>query len=391
MTTETVRIIQFSNKSAEDRRLLIKFVDFHWSHYKEDPSFVPLLDYEYLGFKLLGMTGFFEPTNLFFNHGEMTFFLAVQGETVVGRCNALVNHNHNKHWNDKVGFFGQFECIDDQAVADALLNAAADWLKSRGMEDMRGPQNLPINECTPGLMVEGFDTRPVIYYQYNKPYYEKLLQNYGLSVVKRVKSWEVPVDRPMEEKLERVGKKVMEHFEVTIETWGQRPLAERKEEMLEVYNDAWNDNWGYVPFTREEFFKNVDDMQLIMEKGLFLFVYVKGELAAFFGGVPNFLERMVPSRFCRRFELLRAVKMLATKNKVKGFRLGYMGVKKKFRRLGLDGVMLWKQKIYSKNKGYDYCDFGWVLEDNVLVIRVGEMMQDSKISKIYAIMQKPLA
>ncbi|HOC88759.1 MAG TPA: hypothetical protein PKI90_04345 [bacterium] len=391
MNDQAVSIIQFSNRDARDRRLLKKFVDFHWQHYEKEPAFVPLLDYEYLGFKLMGMTGFFEPDNLFFRHAEMTFFIAMRGESVVGRCNAFVNHNHNQRWGDKVGFFGQFESIDDQVVTNALLDAAAAWLKSQGMTAMRGPQNLPVNEATPGLLVQGFETRPVIYYQYNKPYYERLLANYGLNVVKKVKSWEVPVDRPMEEKLERVGKKVIEHYGVTIETWGQRPLAQRKEEMLEVYNDAWNDNWGYVPFTREEFFRNVDDMQLVMEKGLFLFVYVKGELAAFFGGVPNICERLVPLSWCRRCELLRAARLLLTKNKIRGFRLGYMGVKQKFRRLGLDGVMLWKQKIYSQQKGYEYCDFGWVLEDNVLVIRVGESMQDSRLSKVYAVMEKEIA
>lgn len=391
MNDQAVSIIQFSNQDARDRRLLKKFVDFHWQHYEKEPAFVPLLDYEYLGFKLMGMTGFFEPDNLFFRHTEMTFFIAMRGESVVGRCNAFVNHNHNQRWGDKVGFFGQFESIDDQVVTNALLDAAAAWLKSQGMTAMRGPQNLPVNEATPGLLVQGFETRPVIYYQYNKPYYERLLANYGLNVVKKVKSWEVPVDRPMEEKLERVGKKVIEHYGVTIETWGQRPLAQRKEEMLEVYNDAWNDNWGYVPFTREEFFRNVDDMQLVMEKGLFLFVYVKGELAAFFGGVPNICERLVPLSWCRRCELLRAARLLLTKNKIRGFRLGYMGVKQKFRRLGLDGVMLWKQKIYSQQKGYEYCDFGWVLEDNVLVIRVGESMQDSRLSKVYAVMEKEIA
>lgn len=383
-----VKIIQFSNKTARDRHLLKIFVDFHWKHYENDPQYIPLLDYEYLGFKLLGITGFFEPKNLLFKHAEMTFFLAQRGDKVVGRCNAFVNHNHNKHWNDKVGFFGQFETIDDQEVAEALLNAAAEWLKSKGMTAMRGPQNLPVNEATPGCLVEGFNTRPVVYYHYNKPYYEKILQNYRMQVVKRVKSWEVPVDRPMEEKLERVGKKVMEHYGVTIEDWGQRPLSVRKEEMLQVYNEAWNDNWGYVPFTREEFCKNVDDMQLIMEKGLFIFVYVKGELAAFFGGVPNIFERMKPLSWRRRCELLRAARMLLTKGKITGFRLGYMGVRPKFRRLGLDGVMLWQQKVFSQKKGYEYADLGWVLEDNVLIIRVVEMMQDFKLSKVYAIFEK---
>jgi len=390
MSPTDVSIVQFSNRTKQDKALLKKFVDFHWQHYEKDPQYVPLLDYEYLGFKLLGMTGFFEPSNLFFKHGEMSYFLAMRGDQVVGRCNAFINHNHNRHWKDRVGFFGQFESIDDQSVANALFEASGRWLKEKGMDAIRGPQNLPVNEATPGVLVEGFDTRPVIYYHYNKPYYEKLIRNAGMTIVKRVKSWEGPVMMPMEEKLERVGKKVIEHYGVTFETWGERPLKVRKQEMLEVYNDAWNDNWGFVPFTEEEFFKNVDDMQLIMEKGLFLFVYVKGELAGFFGGVPNIFEKMTPVSWARRCELLRAGKMLLTKGGVKGFRLGYMGVKQKFRRLGLDGVMLFEQKKYSQKHGYEYADLGWVLEDNILVTRVIDMMVGFKTSKIYAVYQKQI-
>lgn len=385
-----LQIIQFSNQTKQDKKYLKKFIDFHWRHYAQDPQFVPLLDYEYLGFSLLGIVGFFEPKNLFFQHGEMRFFLAMDGDTVLARCNAFINHNHNAHWHDQVGFFGQFESIDDPSVAATLLEAAGTWLKSKGMNALRGPQNLPINEATPGCLIQGYDTRPVVYYHYNKPYYEKLFYNAGFEVVKKVKSWEVPVNRPMEEKLDRVRRKVMQRYQVTIEDWGERPLAVRKQEMFEIYNDAWNDNWGFVPFTREELEKNVDDMQLVMEKGLFIFVYVKGELAAFFGGVPNIFEKMKPWPIARRVEWLRALRMLVRKGSIKGFRLGYMGVKKKFQRLGLDGVMLWQQKLFSQKKGYDYCDFGWVLEDNVLVIRVGEAIGDSQVSKVYAIFQKNL-
>jgi len=386
MNASDLVLKSFSNQSKEDIKLLKEFVAFHWQHYAADPQYIPLLDYEYLGFKLLGMTGLFESSNLFFKHGEMRFFLVRQAEKIVGRCNAFVNHNHNKHWHDKVGFIGQFEAIDDQQVAIALFAASAAWLKEKGMDAMRGPQNLPVNEATPGVLTEGFESQPVIYYHYNKPYYEKLFRNAAFTVVKRVKSWDCPLMTPMEERLERVGKKVIEHYDVTIETWGQRPLAIRKREMLEVYNDAWNDNWGFVPFTEEEFNKNVDDMQLVMQQGLFIFVYVKGELAAFFGGVPNIIEKMGKLPF--HSELIRAVKMLLTKGSVKGFRLGYVGVKKKFRRLGLDGVMLWWQKNYSQKKGYEYCDLGWVVEDNVLVTRLIDMMADSKLSKVYTIFQK---
>jgi len=389
MMNDSVTITSFSNQSKQDRALLKKFVDFHWRHYENDPQYVPLLDWEYLGFHLIGMVGFFEPKNLFFKHAEMQFFIAERNGDMVGRCNAFINHNHNKHWHDKVGFFGQFESIEDQAVADALFNAAAGWLKSRGMEKIRGPQNLPVNEATPGCLTKGFDSRPVMYYHYNKPYYAGLLQNGGFAVVKKVLSWEVEVRRPMEEKLERVAQKVIDRFDLTIEDWGARPLKVRKQEMYDIYNDAWSDNWGFVPFTREEFYKIVDDMMLVMNKKLFLFIYVKGEPAAFFGGVLNITEKMVPTPAFRRWELWRAGRMLLTKNSCKGFRVGYLGVKKKFRRLGLDGVMLWKQKQYAQAAGFEYSDMGWILDDNTLVIRLVKLMQ-SKDSKEYTIFERDI-
>ena len=385
----TVEILSFSNKTKQDKALLKKFINFHWELYKDEPQYVPLLDYEYLGFKLIGINGFFETDNLFFKHADMQFFLAIQNGEIVGRCNAFVNNNHNKYWKDKVGFFGQFETIDDAGIAGALLSEAGNWLKVQGMNVMRGPQNLPVNEATPGLLTEGFDSRPVMYYHYNKKYYQNIIEQLGFKSVKRVKSWEVKVANPMEEKLIRVAEKVIKRYKVVIEPWGARKLEERKQEMFEIYNDAWSDNFGFVPFTQEEFYHIVDDMMLIMDKDLFIFLYIENEPVAFFGGVPNVTEKLIPIPGFRRCELLRAIKMILGKGKTQGFRLGYLGVKKKYRRLGLDGVMLWKQKVYSQQKGYEYCDMGWVLEDNVMTVRIIEMMQ-SQPSKLYTIYQKNL-
>lgn len=389
LKTNSLEILSFSNKTKTDKKLLKEFVSFHWKHYQNDPQYIPLLDYEYLGFKLIGIHGFFEPSNLFLKHAEMEFFLALNDGEIVGRCNAFVNHNHNQHWHDKVGFFGQFETIDDPMVAESLLLAAEDWLKSKGMDTIRGPQNLPVNEATPGLLTEGFDSRPVMYYHYNKPYYEQMVRNAGFKPVKRVLSWEVDPLKPMEEKLERIAQLVVKRYKVKFETWGERPLKVRKQEMFEIYNDAWNDNFGFVPFTQEEFYHIVDDMMLIMDKGLFMFLYIGDEAAAFFGAVPNVTEKMHLSKRFRRFELLRAVKMLLGAKKTKGYRLGYLGVKKKFRNYGLPAVMLWKEKIYSQKKGYEYCDMGWVLEDNDKVISLVEMM-GSKPSKTYTVFEKKI-
>lgn len=378
-------IISFGNTSKQDKKLLKKFVNFHWKHYKNDPQYIPLLDYEYLGFKLIGITGFFEPRNLFFKHADMRFFLALRGGEIVGRCNVFVNHNHNKHWNDKIGFFGQFESVHEQKVTNILLDSAAQWLRSQGMNRIRGPQNLPVNDATPGIMTDGFNSRPVMYYHYNKPYYQELLENAGFKSVKRVVSWEVDVMRPMEEKLLRICEKIVKRYSVTIEPWGARNLDERKREMLLVYNAAWDRNFGFVPFTEEEFSSLIDDMLLIMDKELFVFVYVKGELAGFFGGVPNVTEFMKPVRGCRRCEFFRALKMLLNAKRTKGFRLGYLGVHPRFQRMGLDGVMIWQQKKYVQKHKYAYCDMGWTLEDNKMVVRIVNIIcgQHSKTYTIY--------
>jgi hypothetical protein len=248
---------------------------------------------------------------------------------------------------------------------------------------------MPVNEATPGILIEGFDSRPVIYYGYNKPYYEQLLMKSGLEPIKRVRSWEVPVMNPMEEKLQRVAQKVIKRYNITIEPWGKRPFKTRRREMFEIYNDAWTGNFGFVPFNEEEFYTIIEGMRLIMDKGLFQFIYVNGEPAAFMGCIPNIYEKMVPGTKCRRFEFWRMLKLLLTKGSIRGFRVGYLGVKKKFRRLGLDGVMIWKQKIYTQEAGYEYSDLGWILEDNLTAVRLAELMGATP-SKTYVILEKKI-
>ncbi|MBN1780273.1 hypothetical protein JW948_04045 [bacterium] len=389
MQKKEIEIVEFQNRTKAHRSLLKQFVRFHWSHYRDEANCIPLLDYEYLGFRLLGIHGFFEPQNLFFKHAEMTWFLARIQNRFAGRCIAYINRRHNRHWNDKAGFFGLFESIDNQDVASGLIEQAKLWLKKKGADAIRGPVNLPVNEATPGIMTEGFDSRPVMYYHYNKPYYERLLLNAGLEPVKRVKSWEIEIAPPLPEKIERLAPRIIDRYHITIENWGERPLHVRKEEMRIIYNEAWSNNWGFVPFTQEEFDCIVDDMMLIMNRQLFVFLYVRQEPAAFFGAVPNVVEHMKPGRFYYHCELIRALRMLLGSRHTKGIRLGYLGVRPKFRHLGLDGVMIWKQKRTVDALGYRYCDAGWVLDDNVMLNRVIDLI-GAKPSKTYTVFESAI-
>jgi hypothetical protein len=389
MQNEDIEIIKFSNQTAKDKKLLRKFVNFHWKLYENESRFIPLLDYEFLGSGLLGITGWFHPDNLFFKHGEMAFFLAQKKGTVLGRTCAFVNHNHNKYYHDKVGFFGFFESKNDQPVVNALLDAAAVYLKTRGMESMRGPQNFPINESTPGALVEGFDTLPYIYYHFNYPYYEILFKNYGMEVIKKVVSMAGPTNRPIENRLLTINEKVKAIYSVTLETFSRKRWKVLRQYMFEIYNEAWQDNWGFVPFEKEEFFSNLEGIKLIWDPKMFIFAFVKGEPAAFIGAVPNILEKMTPIPGLQRAELLRAAKMLLTKGSIKSYRTGYFGIRPKYRKIGLDAVLFCEGKRYVQSKNYQACDVGWILEDNELVLRVSRFMGGER-SRTYAIFQKDI-
>lgn len=384
------QIVSFSNVSSDDQKHLKNFVKFQREFYRSEPRAIPLLRYEYLGSRLLGMKGFFERRNSFYKHGDSQFFLAYRGDEIVGRVCAFIDENHNRHWKAKVGFIGQFECINDVSVARELLTQAEHWLRDRGMSVVRGPQNFPMNEATPGVLVEGYDSRPVVYYHFNHPYYAKLLKEAGYAPVKSVLSWEISVqDNGIEKSLEALCQKIVKRYDIRFELWGERSLQQRKKEMFEVYNEAWSDNFGFVPFEREEFYSIINDMQLVMDKALFLFVYSRGELAGFFGGVPNIFESLVLKGAAKRVEFLRALKLIFNKSKVTGFRLGYLGVKKKYQKMGLDGVMLWRQSQIAKQRGYQYCDMGWVLEDNRVTVQLIERC-GAVPSKKYTIFEKSL-
>lgn len=217
-----IKIIEFSNETSHDKKLLKKFVHFHWDLYENDPKYIPLLDFEYLGLNLIGMKGYFQKSHNFFKHGRMKFFIAMDGDKVVGRTCAFINDDHNDYYNDKVGFFGFYESINDSKITTLLLDKAAAYLKSKGMNKIRGPINLPINESTPGCLISGFDALPVIYYHYNHSYYQSLFLDNNFSIVKKVVGMDVPVQTPVQERLLRVTEKVKKRYSITIETFSKK-------------------------------------------------------------------------------------------------------------------------------------------------------------------------
>jgi hypothetical protein len=182
---------------ADSGRALRRFIDVPYRLQGRDPQFVPPLRRERREL-------FDKRRHPFFRHAEAAFFLAQRDGRPVGRIEAIINHAHNRHHDDRVGFFGAFESEDDRTVSDALLSCAARWLGQRHMLVMRGPVTHSTNEeC--GLLVEGFEEPPMIGMPYNPPYYAELLEAFGLAKAKDLYAWEVLASQTIPDKIQRVA------------------------------------------------------------------------------------------------------------------------------------------------------------------------------------------
>lgn len=207
MSTLAIRPV----KTAADTNQFIRFL---WTIYEGNPHWVPPLWMDRR--KLMD-----RKKNPFYQHADAEFYLAEREGVVVGRIAAIVNHNHNKEHKDKVGFFGFFECINDRSVAHALLDKAAEFLRQRGMDTMRGPASPSVNDEY-GLLVDAFDKSPVVLMPYNPPYYIDLLESYGLAKAKDLYSYILSQETVYSEKLKRVNTAVKQRYGLTIRTMNMK-------------------------------------------------------------------------------------------------------------------------------------------------------------------------
>ncbi|MBW8773318.1 MAG: N-acetyltransferase, partial [Gemmatimonadetes bacterium] len=221
---------------------LKQFIDLPYRILARDPKWVPPLRME-VG-ALLD-----KAKNPFFEHATAEYFLAARGGEVVGRIAASHNRLHNEIHRDKTGFFGFFECVDDQQVADALLKAADQWVRAQGLDTLRGPASFSVNdEC--GLLVDGFDTPNVVMMPHNPPYYQRLLEQAGFTNAKDLLAYEGgnadhPVDTP--ERLKRAVQITLQRNGITLRKLDMKRFAAEVDLIKKIYNEAWEKNWGFVP------------------------------------------------------------------------------------------------------------------------------------------------
>ncbi len=335
----------------------------------------------------------------FLNHNDAEFFIAYKDGKPVGRIVAIENKQHNGLYGSKDGFFGFFECVDDQEVANALFDKACEWLKSRGLTKVYGPANYSSNDDW-GLLVEGFDTPPFVLMPHNPEYYKKLIENYGFTKAKDLYAWYYDATLPPSEKVMKLYNVILE--KLTKEGFKIRNIDVKRinsevDKIVEIYHDSWSDNWFFLPLTSEEK-KDISEFLVnIVYPELVIIVEDKnGEPVAFSASVHNINEVLIKYRTKNLFllgiqQLLSLAYRLYVKpyNKFNSGRLLLAGVKKKYRRLGVEVALYIRSHIFSQKLGYKYGELSWTLEDNNLIN--GEIKKmGAKLHKIYRIYSKDL-
>ena len=369
---------------VNSKKLTKKFIDFPHDLFAGDPNYVPEV---YLGQKDL----LDQKKNPFFQHSKATLYLAMRGDQVVGRIAAIRNNNYNEFiGNGTKGFFGFFDFIEDYSVAEKLLDTAVEWVKNEGLNAILGPTNFSTNE-TAGLLVEGYNSPPVIQMTYCKPYYKEYLERYGFVksmdmlayfvLSKNVDLKAVNLIGRLEERLAKRG--------ITIRSVSKKNFKQEAEKIEKVYIQAWDKNWGFVPPTSAEFSHLANDLKLLVDEDLVIMAEKDGELIGFIVAIPDMNMVLKDVKRGRLFPT-GIFKILFGKKKIKHLRIILLGVVEQYRRLGIDAILYAKVIQNGIAKGYAGAEASWILENNEMM-RKGVEGINMKPYKRYRIYEKQLS
>ncbi|MBP6683332.1 MAG: hypothetical protein KA159_08445 [Halioglobus sp.] len=325
--------------------------------YADDPAWVAPLDFE--------QRQRFSPANHFFDHARWRAWLALRAGVPVGRITAQIDEMHLRQHADGVGYFGMLECEDDPAVFAALLGAAADWLRSEGMQRLRGPLNLHINEEV-GLLVEGFNTPPFVLMGHARPYYGAGIEAQGLRGARDLLAYHIRPDFEPPQVMTRLAQRVSGR--VKVRPARRKHLKEDAAIMLDVFNDAWAHNWGFVPLVAAEWEETVLTLARLMPDDYIQIAEYDGEPVAFIVALPNLNEairdlrgKLLPFGWAK---LLWRLKVRHPRTA----RIPLMGVRQSFQhsRLGptLAFMVIDAVRKAMHARGVENVEMGWILEDN---------------------------
>ncbi len=358
---------------------LDSFIQLPFFLYQNDPWWVPPLKSDVKKTLTPGK-------NPFWNHAVRELFIAERNGKPVGRICATVDYNYNAYHNSAIGFFGFFECEDDLETAQTLFAAASDYVKAQGMKFLYGPANPGLNDEA-GLLIGPFDGPPYIKMSYNHSYYPKLFEACGLSKVKDLYAYSIPLDQPIPEKLLRVMQALKRRPGLIVRPVDLKNLKTDLKYIKEVYNDAWSNNWDFAPMTEEEIDDLAQQLKPIIQPEICPLVFYEGEVAGMCIALPDYNQ--VLKHLGGRLSPLGWLKFLVYRKHITRGRLWALGIKRKFHNLGFDALLYYESFMGAKRLGYTEGEVSWIIEDNVAIIRP-ILMWGGKLYRTYRVYQLPL-
>lgn len=340
---------------------------------------------------MFNLIGLLTQKHPYHKHANVTHFLAWRGKKTVGRISASINHRYNKHYEAKIGFFGHFDVIEDYEVASALLDAAKNWVMKRGMYILRGPGEYSnATHERQGILIDGFNYRPTVDCTHNYPYYVDFMERYGFQKAKDYHAYLMDVDIPSPEILGTVARRAKAKRQIETRCLEMAKLKDEIKLIVNIYNDAWSKNWGFLPITDEEAEMIADSLEMVVDPGLVRFAYVNGEPAAVLGAFPDPFYALRPQwKWYGDSDLFRILRLLKLRGKIPFSRLIFFGIRPVFRLMGLDAVLFEEVKEYAIKRGYKQCEASLLLEDNELILMASQFMGATRY-KTWRIYELPL-
>ncbi|MDQ5857412.1 MAG: N-acetyltransferase [Acidobacteriota bacterium] len=330
--------------------------------------------------------------NPFFRHAEMQLFVARRGPSDVGRIAAILDRAHNEFHGESVAFFGFFESIDDPEVAGRLFDAAALWGRERKLEVLRGPANPSLNDEA-GLLVDGFGSPPVFMMTYNPPSYVALLEDAGFRKAKDLLAYWFEIGPEPQARLDRLADRVRRNEpDVVVRKVSKRTLRADLPKIRDIYNSAWEKNWGFVPMTPDEMDFMAGRLKPLLDED-FVFLAERRrddgspEPIAFQLAMPDYNPAIAATK--GRLLPFGWLKFLIARRRVDTLRVVTLGIKREYRLRGINAVMFATSLRSALGRGFTGVEVSWLLEENEMVIRTVKLW-GGRLYKTYRIYEREI-
>lgn len=333
----------------------------------------------------------FDKKNPFLKNATMQSWIAYKNSKPIGRITGIINRTHNEFHNENIAFWGFFESDNCNKTSEALFKEVEQWASNQGVTALRGPMNPSTNhEC--GLQISAFDTKPYIMMTQNPAYYPELVETQGYTKIKDLQAWLIDANKAnIKPRLIEKVKALQEKKQITIRTIDMKRYDEEIETIFQIYNDAWEKNWGFLPLSKEEYrYMAVDLKSIIFPKMIYL-LEVAGVPAAFSAWFPDVNQALVHVRDGNLFPtgLLKLLWHTKVKKTITQGRVPLLGIKKEFQHLPLGGMLYFKYLEDGRKYGYPIGECSWILEDN-LSMQSALRLIDSRQYKTYRVYEKNL-